>query len=119
MNARQKAKYYKRKYNEVKKPVFPVYRTVGTADLTVSRFIPDEVSEDPENFARFKEFVAGDFAKELVELANWEVIECRQTPYDRPRKYIRADIKVVKDYGAISVIEPYPEPMTLSRGKVR
>lgn len=119
MNARQKAKYYKRKYNEVKKPVFPIYRTVGTADLTVSRYMPDRISEDPEEFVRFKEFVAEGFAKELVELANWEVIECRQTPYDRPRKFIRADIKVVKDNNVISIIDPYPEPMTLSQGKVR
>ena len=114
MNARQKAKYYKRKYNEVKKPVFPIYRTVGTADLTVSRYLPDGVSEDPEKFVWFKECVAQDFAKELVKLANWEVVECRMNPYERPRKFIRADIKVVNDYGAISIIEPYPEPMTLS-----
>ena len=112
MNARQKAKYYKRKYNEVKKPVFPVYRTVGTADLTVMRFMPDGVSEDPEEYARFKEFIAEGFAKELVKLANWEVFECRQTPYDRPRKFIRADIKVVKDYNAISVIDPYPTTLS-------
>ena len=113
MNARQKAKYYKRKYNEVKKPVFPVYRTVGTVDLTVMRVMPDKISEDPEEFARFKEFVAEGFGKELAKLANWEVVEFRETLYDRPRKYIRADIKVVKDHNVISVIDPYPEPMTL------
>ena len=117
MNARQKAKYYKRKYEQVKRP--PIYRTVLTEDLTVMRYLPDRVYEDPEELERFKVFLAEGFAKQLVELATWEDIKCRETPYDIPRKFIRADIRVIKDNNAISVIDPYPEPMTLSRGKVR